>query len=80
LESWSDRENKFFEGVREKAGQAHTRQMEESTERNSKLIVAADQTAPDVARAIHSLSGPLRPSSTTRGPARFAPARGRWLK
>jgi hypothetical protein len=58
LEAQADRENKFSEAVREMTGQAHTLQMEESAERNSKLVVAADQTAPDVARAIHSLSGP----------------------
>jgi hypothetical protein len=52
----ADLENKLFEAVREGAGQAHIQQMEESAERNSKLIVAASQTDPDVARAIHALS------------------------
>ena len=56
MEAWTDLENKLFEAVREGAGQAHIQQMEESTERNSKLIVAADQADPDVARAIQSLS------------------------
>jgi DNA-directed RNA polymerase specialized sigma24 family protein len=56
LEAQADRENKFSEAVREMTGQAHTQRMEESAERNSKLIVAANQADPDVARAIHSLS------------------------
>ncbi len=56
METQADRENKFLGAVREKASQAHTQQMEESAERNSKLIVAANQTDPDVARAIHALS------------------------
>jgi len=48
--------NKFFEGVREEAGQAHTQQMEKGTQGSGNLILTVDNTAADVARAIHSLS------------------------
>jgi hypothetical protein len=48
--------NKFFEGVREEPGQAHTQQMEKGTQGSRNLIMTVDNTAGDVARAIHSLS------------------------
>jgi hypothetical protein len=55
-EAQADGKNKFFEGVREKAGQRHTQKVEKRTESGGRQIVVVENTAADVARAVHSLS------------------------